>query len=161
VFGLFMMVIILLVLSGCAGFGSRIRVGELQTESKSVARDGADSVRVEIDMGAGELDVSGGAAGLLEADFVYNVAHLKPEVEYGGGTLSVRTPDVEVGFSSPWDLDDYRKEWDLRLNDDLPMEMNVGLGAGRAALKLGSLSLTKLNVEVGAGEVVLDLTGDW
>jgi hypothetical protein len=71
--GIALMVIIavLLTASGC---GSGVRVGELQTESQTVELGGATSVRVEIDMGAGELDVTGGAAELLEADFAYNVA---------------------------------------------------------------------------------------
>jgi hypothetical protein len=131
----------------------------LKTESQTVELGGATSVRVEIDMGAGELDVTGGAAELLEADFTYNVAELKPEVDYGGCTLSVRTPDVDEGIGSLWDLDDYRYEWDLRLNDDVPMEMRVNVGAGRTDLKLGSLSLTKVDVNGGAGTVTLDVAG--
>jgi len=149
-------VAILLFASGCGG---GTRVGKLQTESETVELGDAASVRVEIDMGAGELDVAGGAAELLEADFTYNVAELEPEVDYSGGTLSVRTPDVETKIESLWDIDDYRYEWDLRLNDDVPMEMRVNLGAGRADLKLSSLSLTRLEITRGAGEILVDLSG--
>jgi hypothetical protein len=155
---LLLMVAVLLAASGC-GSGSGARVGKLQTESETVKLGDAASVRVEIDMGAGELDVAGGAAELLEANFTYNVAELKPEVDYGGGTLSVRTPDVETGIGSLWDAGDYRYEWDLRLNDDVPMELQVRVGAGRTDLKLGSLSLTRLDVGGGAGEVLVDLSG--
>src|SRR5210317_68252 len=69
-------VVVLLSVGGC---GSGVRVGELQTESQTVELGGATSVRIEIDMGAGELDVTGGAAELLEAGFTYNVAEMKPE----------------------------------------------------------------------------------
>jgi len=150
------MVAILLAASGCGGGA---RVGELRTESETVELGGATSVRVEIEMAAGELDVSGGAAELLEADFTYNVAELKPEVDFSGSTLSVRTPDVQVRGDSLWDLDEYRYEWDLRLNDDVAMDMQVGVGAGRTNLQLGTLSLTTLEVTQGAGEVVVDLSG--
>jgi hypothetical protein len=150
------MVAVLLVASGCANGG---RVGELQTESETVELGDASSVRVEIDMGAGELDVAGGAADLLEANFTYNVAELKPEVDYGGGRLTVRTPDVDTGIASLWDAADYRYEWDLRLNDNVPMELQVSVGAGRTDLKLGTLSLTRLDVAGGAGEVLVDLSG--
>jgi len=136
-------------------------VGPLRTESRTVELGSAKSVSVEINMGAGELEVSGGADELLEADFTYNVAELKPEVSYSGGKLIVQLPDVKVGIRSLWDLDDYRYEWDLRLNDDVPMEMNVDLGAGTVDLALGSLSLTKLSIDMGAGRVTADLTGDW
>lgn len=150
------MVAVLLAASGCA---SGARVGRLQTESETVELGDAASVRVKIDMGAGELDVAGGAAELLEANFTYNVAELKPEVDYSGGTLTVRTPDVDTGIGSLWDADEYRYEWDLRLNDDVPMELQVSVGAGRTNLKLGSLSLTELDVAGGAGEVLVDLSG--
>jgi hypothetical protein len=156
--GLTATAIVLLVASGCIGQGRRLRIGPLQTESRSVERGGAESVRVEIDMGAGELAVTGGAAGLLEADFAYNVADFKPEVDYDDGLLFVRQPEVE-GRASIWDVDDYRYEWELRFNDDVPIEMNVNLGAGRTDLDLGSLTLTRLGVDAGAGEVSLDLSG--
>jgi hypothetical protein len=136
-------------------------VGELQTTSNAVGLDDAASVRVEIEMGAGELHVAGGATELLEANFTYNVADLKPEVNYSGGTLAVRTPEVRAGIASLADLDEYRNEWDLRLNDDVPMEMRVSPGASRTDLKLGSLSLTKLDIDGGAGPLTVDLTGDW
>jgi len=150
------MVAILLAASGCGGGA---RVGDLQTESETVELGGASSVRVEIDMAAGELEVSGGAAELLEASFTYNVAELKPEVDYSGGTLSVRTPDVKVRGAVLWDLDEYRYEWNLRLNEGVPMEMQVSMGAGRSDLRLGGLTLTSLDVTRGAGEVVVDLSG--
>ncbi len=150
-------VMVLLVTLSCAQTGTRVRVGELRTKSESVELDGAESVRANLTIAAGELNVSGGADGLLNADFTYNVAELEPEVEYSGGTLTVRNPDVDVTVDSWWDLDDYRHEWDLRLNDDVSMEMIVRMGAGEADLELGSLSLTRLDVETGAGEVTIDL----
>ena len=81
-----------LLLAGCV---PEARVGALQTESQSVELGDAKSVRVQIDMGAGDLKVKGGAEKLLEADFAYNVARLKPEVQYTNGTLVVRQPDDE------------------------------------------------------------------
>ena len=66
------------LLAGCV---SQARVGALQTESQSVELGDASSVRVEISFGAGDLNLAGGADKLLEADFTYNVARLKPVVE--------------------------------------------------------------------------------
>ena len=156
VIGLVAILALTVAIGGCRGGA---RVGKLQTESKIVELGGATSVRVDIQMGAGELDVTGGAAELLDADLTYNVADLKPEVDYQGGKLSVRTPDVTTRIRSLWDVDDYRYEWSLRLNDGVPMDMDVSLGAGRADLVLGSLSLTELDVRRGAGSVLVDLSG--
>ena len=151
------MVLILVAASGCY-VRTRVRVGPLQEESQTVEWDGEEPVRVEFDMGAGQLDVAGGAEGLLDADFAYNIAAYKPEVSYSDGRLVVRQPDAEGG-ASLLDFDDYRYEWYLRLAEDVPMVMTVDLGAGQAQLNLGSLSLTSLDANTGAGEVTIDLAG--
>ncbi len=153
------MAAILLAAAGC--FGGGATVGELRTESETVELGDGTPLRVEIEMAAGELEVSGGAAELLEAEFTYNVDELKPEVELAGSTLSVRTPDADLGPDALWDLTDYHYEWSVRLNDDVPMDMQVGVGAGTSTLHLGSLSLTRLDVGGGAGDVTVDLAGDW
>ena len=147
----------ILLLAGCA---SRARVGELRTESQSVELGDAESVRLEIDLGAGDLEVTGGAENLMEADFTYNVAELKPEVEYTNGTLVVRQPEVR-GFPVLQNISGFRNEWSLQLNDQVPMHLNVNVGAGTTDLQLAALSLTGLDVSVGAGETTVDLSGDW
>jgi hypothetical protein len=146
-----------LLLAGCV---SRARVGELRTEAQAVELGDAETVRVEIEFGAGELEVAGGADKLLEADFTYNVAELKPEVEYADGTLVVRQPEVD-GLPVLRDISDFRNEWVLRLYDDVPMELQVNMGAGTSNLQLAGLSLTGLDISLGAGDYTVDLSGDW
>ena len=156
--GILVIVAVLISANGCAlRLGARL--GKLRTESETVELGDAKSVRVDISMGAGELDVTGGADELLEADFTYNVDEFKPEVKYSGSTLIVRQPEVRVGVRSLASLGDYRYEWDLRLNDDVPIDMEIDLGAGEADLVLGSLSLTRLDIARGAGELRVDLSG--
>jgi hypothetical protein len=148
--------VLLIAVSGCDGGA---RVGDLQTKSETVELGDAESVSVEIEMGAGELDVSGGASELLEATFTYNVDELDPEATYSDGKLIVQHADIKEGIGTFFDLDDYRNEWDLRFNEDAPMEMSIDLGAGRTDLTLGSLALTRINIDAGAGEVDVDLSG--
>jgi N-terminal domain of toast_rack, DUF2154 len=59
-------------LGSCGAQGQQ--VGEMQRQSESVDLENAQSARVELRMGAGELNVSGGADALMEADFAYNVS---------------------------------------------------------------------------------------
>ena len=146
-----------LLLAGCM---PRLRVGELQTESQTVELGDAESVRAEIEFTAGTLDISGGADALLEADFTYNVAKLKPEVEYSDGTLVVQQPDVR-GYRTLQDIKDFRNEWDLKFNDEVPMDLRVNMGAGTGNLQLSGMSLTGLDVTLGAGKSTVDLSGDW
>ena len=147
-----------LLLAGCSS--DDVRVGELRTESKSVELGDAKSVRVKMVLGAGNLVVTGGAEKLLEADFTYNVAKLKPEVEFTDGTLVVQHPDVR-GYRTLQDIKDFRNEWDLRLNNDVPMNLSLEMGAGTSDLQLAGLSLTGLDIILGAGKSTFDLSGGW
>jgi hypothetical protein len=146
-----------LLFNNCA---PRIRVGELQSESQSVDLGDAQSVRVEINLGAGELDLTGGTEKLLEADFTYNVANLQPEVEYTDSTLVVRQPEFK-GMPALQGIEGFRNEWNLRLNDDVPMDLRLDIGAGTSDLQLASLSLTRLEINLGAGASTVDLSNSW
>ena len=153
-----LLLFIALLLASCSS--DDVRVGELRTESKSVELGDARPVLVKMVLGAGDLVVSGGAEKLLEADFTYNVAKLKPEVEFTDGTLVVQHPDVR-GYRTLQDIRDFRNEWDLRLNNDVPMNLSLDMGAGTSDLQLAGLSLTGLAVNLGAGNYTVDLSGDW
>jgi hypothetical protein len=145
-----------LLLASCS---TQLRVGELQTTSESVELGDAESVRVEITFGAGELVVAGGSENLLDADFTYNVARLEPEVTYTDSTLVIEQPEAR-GLPSLLDIEDFRNEWSLRLNNDVPVDIHVNMGAGTNELQLAELSLTGLDVSMGAGESTVDLSGD-
>lgn len=154
---LFALVLSVVLLTGC---GSRAQVGELRTESQSVELGGAKSVDVNVNMGAGDLRVSGGSAKLLEADFNYNVAKLKPEVEYTDGTLIVQQPEGN-GLPVLQGITDFRNEWNLHLDDQVPINLKVNMGAGNSDLQLAGLTLTELEVILGAGKSTVDLNGGW
>jgi len=152
-----LMVLPLFVLASCntADWDS----GPPQTESRTVKLGEAKSAQVEIEMPAGELSVGSGAKELLEADFSYGSSSSRPQVEYrvsaGLGRLTIRQPDSFHGRRGG------RNTWDLHLSNKVPMELKVNQGAGRAKLTLGGLALSRLDVEIGAGETTVDLTGDW
>jgi len=136
-------------------------VGELQRESRAVDLENAQTVGAELGMGAGELNVTGGADALMEGDFAYNVAAWQPEVNYevSGDTGEL---SVEQGSGEGVRLGgDARNEWDLRLNDEVPINLSVEMGAGESDLDLDSLDLTGLNLAMGAGETTVDLTGGY
>jgi len=134
---------------------------ELQTESEAVELGDAESVRTDLKMAAGELKVGGGADGLMEADFAYNVADWQPEVSYddvssGTGTLSVKQPNENRSKR-----DDYRNAWDIHLNDGVPANLHVVMGAGESDFDLSGLNLTGFDLRVGAGPSTVDLAGTW
>ena len=150
-----------LLASGLMGCSLVIqRTGPVQTQSETVELGTADSAEVEIAMGAGELNVSGGASELMEAEFTFNIADWEPEVEYAvsgsDGRLTISQPDDD--FSGIPD-DDLRYEWDLRFNDAVPLDLQIGLGAGESDIDLHSLAVQSLELDTGAGDVSVQLGG--
>jgi hypothetical protein len=130
-------------------------IGEMERESQSIDLENAQSVHAELRMGAGELNLTGGADALMEADFAYNVADWEPEVDY---QVSGDTGELIVEQGSGEDIPlggEARNEWDLRFNDDVPIDLSVQMGAGESGLDLDSLT------QMGAGETTVDLTGSY
>jgi hypothetical protein len=149
---------VVLPLAGMCLIGCDFRpAGPDQHDTQSVERDNSELVKVSLDLGAGTLRVAGGTDKLAAADFRYGANASKPEVHYssaaGRGALTITQP----GSSSS--LTHTSKEWDLHLNNGVPMELQINLGGGEARLDLGSLTLRDLEVQVGAGELNLDLRG--
>jgi hypothetical protein len=153
----------MIVLAGACGTqgGGTQQVGKMQHDSKSVDPENATSTRAQLKMGAGELNLTGGADALMEADFSYNVADWKPKVSYDvsseKGELIVKQGSAEGGGLSGG----ARNEWNISMNDELPTDLVVQMGAGESDLDLDSLTLTGVELQMGAGKTTVDLTGDY
>ena len=146
---------------GMQGGGAQQDVGKMQEESKYVDLKNADSVRAQLKMGAGELNVTGGADGLMDGDFSYNVSEWKPKVSYdvsgGEGELVVKQGGANSGSLGA----NARNEWDITMNDEVPTDLVVQMGAGESELDLDSLTLKGVDLKMGAGKSTVDLTGDY
>jgi len=142
-----------LLLSACGrDFGP---AGPERTETRSIELDQSEEVRVDLKMGAGELRVDGGADKLMEGRFTYNRLRLRPEISYNTGSrghLVVEEPS-HMGTAT------HRYAWDLRFNNQKPLDLDVHCGAGETRLNLGDLTLRRANVEMGVGELKMDLRG--
>lgn len=130
------------------------------SESRSVELAGVETARITLEMGAGELRLQGGTPKLLDARFDYDVPRWKPVVksDVSGGRAYVTIRQPEVHNIS---LGHNRYNWDVSLNDRIPTDLRVSLGAGRGELKLGGASVRRLHLDLGAGELKLDLNGAW
>ena len=118
---------------------------------------GAKSVSAGLHMGAGQLNVSGGSAHLMNADFHFDRKWDNPTVDYhvsgDKGFLDVNQESDHVNFGAS------DNTWDLNFNDDVPLELRVEMGAGQGNLKLRGMDVGNVELHMGAGQVVLDLTG--
>jgi N-terminal domain of toast_rack, DUF2154 len=136
--------------------------GDLKTETRRVEAGGAGTLQATFQMAEGILRLAGGAKDALEADFTYDDADWNPpQVDYAVGDGGRGNLQVEQKGTGRPVMRQGRCEWTLRLNQDLPTDLKLKFGAGKADLKLGDLTLTGLQVESGVGELVLDLGGEW
>ncbi|MGE5645968.1 MAG: toast rack family protein [Acidobacteriota bacterium] len=144
-----------LAASGCVRYERRET-----SETRAVELGAAQKVRIQVEMGAGDLRIEGHGGNLLDGEFHYSVAEWRPEVKYdvsgGRGYLTVRQPPIR-GFATG----EQDNRWDLRLNDRVPLDLRVNLGAGQGDLKLSGMNVRRLEVAIGAGELKLDLRGPW
>ena len=53
----------------------------------------------------------------------------------------------------------YENTWHLSLDETMPVELHINLGAGDVQLTLGRLNLQSVAVRLGAGDLDLDLRG--
>jgi hypothetical protein len=108
-------------------------------------------------MAFGELNIRGGSNKLLDADFTYTGAALKPDVRYNaGGNAGDLTVETRAGSPRGGSL---KNRWDLRMNGQVPIDLRVEFGAGEADMNLGTLTLRSAEVTMGAGTLRLDLRG--
>jgi len=143
------------------GFLNTTRVDELKSETQTVEMESAATARVQIEFPAGDLKVEGGPSSLMDASFRYNVADWQPQVKYSEsgsqGKLLVSQPGndkLPVGGK-------LINEWTIQLANDVPIDLSIRTGAGNAELDLGSLDLTSLGIETGAGVTNVYLNGSW
>jgi hypothetical protein len=154
---LFLAGVALLALTGCDARTRSSYLGPMLNATKTIELDKADMVRVEMRMGAGELNVEGGSTRLLDANFAFSAPELEPVVRYEDGSfrgrLTIAEPSHHFGGSG-------RYEWKLRLNNEVPLDVVTHLGAGNAEMNLGTLNLRGVELHMGVGNLDMDLRGN-
>ena len=145
----------LLCLTGCV---VEVHSGPTRHDFREFERKGVERLRLDLHMGAGEVRVRGGASQLARADFTYNVDSWKPEVTYHtlGGTSDLTN---EQPNGSHAHIGDTTYKWDIQAANDVPLELIAHLGAGEARMDLSKLTLRRVEVEMGVGELNMDLRG--
>lgn len=150
------------VLSACSVFlaaceFNSVPTGPMHEEPISLDAGNAQRANVELDMGAGELDVRGGSSKLLEGQFQYNVDSWKPivssSINGSNATVTIKQPTGSHARGNQ------HYKWDLQLNDKLLLDLALNCGAGQAKLSLGSIQPRTIEVHIGVGQVLLDLRG--
>ncbi len=151
---------IIVVTSGCAV--RRVRL-HMNKERRIVKLKGAESVKAQVIMKAGDLEIDGGTAGadLVDAAFTYSLDSWKPKIGYDRhgktGELRIVGPEQVSSFFQSRTIN----RWDLQFNDDVPIELSIRASLGDTNLQLGNLDLHKLRLSSSAGDANIDLAGKW
>lgn len=148
---------ILLIVLGLGVLWSAVSGPGGESEAVSVPLEGAGSARLRVRHGAGRLRIGAGAdpEALVEGTF--------------GGGLNLRAQrkgdelDVEMsplGFPdilTPWNWGREGLGWRIKLNDAIPLSLDIETGASDAHLDLSELRVMNLELETGASSVRVSL----
>lgn len=132
----------------------RLQTGPTETTTVDEANPKTDkTVEVELNLGAGNLKLTGGADGLATGTIDTNIAEWKPTIERTDSRLTIRQGENNGlgGFPD----NDVVNKWDLQLGNEVPMELTINAGAYDGQMELGGMSLERLTVRDGASSVNL------
>lgn len=153
-------VLLLVAAAGCVTIRHSDSEGTPTRESVSIDRGRAEMVRAEIKMAAGELTINGGATKLVEGELRYNLPLTKPTVRYDATSFRGHLTIEQSGNREITLGDDIKNIWDLRLNNETPLDLILNMGAGESTLNLGQMDLRRVDVHMGVGQMKMDLRGE-
>ena len=126
--------------------------GETRIENRSVPRNGVERTDLRLHLGAGVLSLTGGATGLVDAEFVSNMPDLDPDFVY-----RVTNSVAEVSITQPSNVvplpaAHMRYEWHVCCADGLPVDIDVECAAGTVDVDLATVPVRQLRAHTGAGQ---------
>ncbi|HLC33887.1 MAG TPA: toast rack family protein [Anaerolineales bacterium] len=153
---LFLTAALTILAIGCSGVTvnlptmRELELGPTQTYSiDEPLPAGSDPVALTLSMGAGSLDVRGGAQNLVEGSVRCNVPSWKLVVDRSANQIDIRQEAPE-GYTTPTGSS-VVNEWEVRLGAH-PLDLHVNAGAYRGTLDLSGVPLRSLEVLDGASE---------
>lgn len=132
--------------------GSVTLAGRNIRETRKIDIEGATSIDLEVDFGAGEIRIY--AKDMTEAaeiELFYNPNNVEYEIDYhvkrSTGHLYI---DSDTDFNHDDDFDTDENQIDIALSTDNPISLNFDIGACKAEFDLGGIPITMLDLDVGA-----------
>ena len=124
------------------------------TRTMDIAADvpiSGQPTELSIEMGSGELEITGGGAGLVDGSVRYNVEKWQPAVTSDGNRV-----EIVQGSEGSIDIPDRNviNEWNLRLGNT-PIDLQIQAGAYQGTLDLSGVPITNLRVSDGASRATV------
>ena len=148
------LLVLAIVLLGCS-FTVNVPTVDTSTTSEFDINQplpaGSTNAEVDLEMGGGKLNISGGSSQLVEGSVLYNVPDWKPTLSVNGNNVLIsQNHTSNVGIPSG----KIKNNWNLKLGAS-PLSLRVSAGAYEGTLDLSGLSLTDLEVSDGASQAVV------
>jgi hypothetical protein len=138
-----------LLLSGCST-DQRVAV-EMDRIEQSRPLGTETSLRADISVDVGSLDIQGGSAAILYAlDLEYDKASYRPETDYDGSSARL-TVKLEGTHKGGIRTQPHANRLQLKLTETLPVSLKVNTGVGDARLSLSRVRVNRLDIESGVG----------
>lgn len=148
---------VLILLGGWILVNSFSSKRSFQSEHMQIPREGTGSVKLKVNHGAGRLRVSTGAGpeNLAEGDFVGGLdLRMDDEGQEMDVEMSVPSRNFPTG---PWFWGRHSLDWDVKLNPEVPMMLDIRTGANEADINLAGLQVTEVRLSTGASSTRLAL----
>lgn len=134
----------------------------LANQTLSQPLSGAKRATIDIGLGAGtlRLGAQSEADGLITGTVAQGPRdQIQRDFAINGDSATFRLHAVrQNGWSAPLRFRNGEElVWDLRLNPDVPLRIDLSTGAGTATLDLTRLHITELNVSTGVGTTTVNL----
>ncbi len=125
------------------------------TMSRQVENE--QTLDVNVQYGAGRFSVGPAEAGVLyQMQIEYDEDAFRPLAEYQTGSLRLGTESLGRRFRLRRDGGAGKME--LALSRDVAMDLNMDFGAVRADIDLGGIRLTRLDINTGASQTLIDIS---
>lgn len=152
-----------ITITGCSNINENNETSEIQKKTQIVEAKGEDKVKLKLDLGAGKLNLSGESKNIMDGEFVYSKPEWKPiinyEVKNKEGQLKI-TQNAS-GFKNESVGDKDCNEWNIKVNNNTYMDIEMNLGGGEFKADLSKINLHNLDIGTGAGKLDLDISGDY
>lgn len=130
------------------------------SSTTSVPLEGATLGDVSLTLGAGKLRVQGGAPdnALMDAKVFTKAPEWEPDlVQNINGSVKSVVMTEKGHTGKEWFAVDSPNSWSVSLTGQVPIRLDVNVGAGDCTLDLGALTVESLAVHTGAGDTTIIL----
>ena len=147
---------LVLILGGVWVFVGAFIRGNVDVENASIDLQGAASVDLKINHGAGEFKLHSGANANEFAHGSFS-GGLDQKVNRNGDKLEVRMRPAKDFLDFPFFGTRNQLDWDVALNAGIPTALKLNLGANKSDLDLRDMNITDLDLDTGASDTKLTL----